>query len=118
MKRTKYQHKAVLHIPQQAWVDGELVDLDLTEALEKLSENLEAAGITSYYETQATGHYKGRSYPEMLLTIFGTAETSVAVNVFMLWYGANRDTLRQEAFAYELDGELFVYQSSPPGDAD
>lgn len=110
MQRTIFQHKAVLHIPQQAWVDGELVDLDLVEATGKLLAELGTAGVTSFYQTQATGHYQGRSYPETLLTIFGTAETTAAASIFKRWNKAHRATLRQEAFAYEQDGELFVYQ--------
>lgn len=110
MQRTVLKRKAVLHIPQMAWENGELVDIDLAGALEELLENLAEAGVTSLYQTQATGYYKGRSYPEMLFTVFGIAETTAAVHIFEAWNKKHKGILKQEAFAYELDERLFVYQ--------
>lgn len=110
MRRTILRHRAVLHIPQQAWDGERLVDLDLTGEKEELLAELTAAGVESLFQTEAVGYYKGRRYPESLLTIYGEAETTAAASIFSAWNKRHRETLRQEAFAYELDGELFVYQ--------
>lgn len=110
MQRKILKRKAVLHIPQMALENGELVDIDLAGALEELLANLAEAGVTSLYQTQATGYYNGRSYPEALFTIFGVAETTAAVHIFTAWNKEYKGILKQEAFAYELDDRLFVYQ--------
>lgn len=94
----------------QAFVDGKLQDIDINAPLEDLLFHLAEAGITSLYQTQATGHYQGRSYPQILLTAFGGPEIRLAEKIFIKWNQTYKDTLKQEAFAYEVNGNMFVYR--------
>lgn len=110
LKKTIFEHKIILHIPQQAFVNGKLIDLNLTEKIANLIEKIISAGVASFYQTQVTGFYKGRSYPQLLLTMYGGAEIFRSAEIFYKWNEENKNALQQEAFAYELDGKLFVHE--------
>lgn len=45
--------------------------------------------------SQATGYYKGRSCPETLFTVFGAAETTAAVRIFVAWNKERKDILKE-----------------------
>ena len=109
MEKTIFYHKLVFHIPQKTWIEGELLDIyGLEKAEEKLFAMLYEGGVTSFYLTEATGYYNGRHYPETLLTVFG--DTLSVSKVFEHWCEAHQSILRQEAYAYELDGKLIVFR--------
>lgn len=102
-------HKAVLHIPLQAFQDGTLADIDISKEIDDLIARLESIGITGLYEIQDTGHYKGRAYPETLLTAYGNDNLLQVPDIFKRWASENKAKLAQEEYAYELDGELFLF---------
>lgn len=109
MERMIFKDKIVFHIPQKTWIEGEMLDIyGLEEAEEKLFAMLCDGGVTSFYLTEATGYYNGRHYPETLLTVFGN--THYASKAFEHWCEAYQSILRQETYAYELDGKLVVFR--------
>lgn len=104
-------HKALLYIPLMAWENGELKKIDISEEIGELASMLSEAGIKSFYKTKAKGFYKDRAYPEELLTVFGEEETALDANAFIAWNKKHKEKLKQEAFAYESDGQLFILEN-------
>ena len=104
-------HKAVLHIPRQYWDGAQLRDLDLQKVLPALTELLETIGISGWHETEAYGHFKGRRYPELQITVFDTDPMAVE-QVFRQWIEDAHPQLRQEAYAWEMDGKLVLVPSA------
>ncbi len=103
-------HKAVLHIPRQYWDGEKLRDLDLQTVLPILTQQLEAIGISGWYETEAWGHFSGRRYPELQITVFD-AELVALEQVFYRWVRLAHSQLRQEVYAWEMDGKLVLVPS-------
>lgn len=104
-----YRTKLVLHIPHYAWENEQLVEIDHARFKEYLYEQLTGMGLISWYSTDARGYYKGREFAEELLTIFCDESVKDEVTeVFCRTYFALREVMRQEAFAYECDGVLYV----------
>ena len=104
----KLLHKLVFHIPELALVDGEPFSIHLDPLLSKLANGLQEAGVLSFYTINATGFYKGRSYPEKLITLFCQDDPAPIIEVYTRWFRENNGELQQEAFAYEADGVLFT----------
>ena len=63
------KNKHILHIPLSRFVNGEMEMLDIDDLLEELFDKLEENGIEGFYTTRATGFYRFRSYPELLITL-------------------------------------------------
>lgn len=105
------RHRAVLHIPRQYWDGAQLHDADLQAVLPDLTRLLEAVGVTGWYETEAFGNFQGRRYPELQITVF--VEEPVGLEqVFRQWLEREHSTLRQEVYAWEMDGELVLLPSA------
>ena len=100
-------HRAVLHIPRQYWDGAQLHDADLQAVLPDLTRRLEAIGVTGWYETEAFGNFQGRRYPELQITVFVEAPASLE-QVFRQWIGWAHSALRQEVYAWEMDGALVL----------
>ena len=109
MERLTIPHKLVFHVPLKAWADGRLIDIPARDRADQLAEDLEGIGVSSFYITTCEGVYSGRKYPEMLITAFCDDDHApVAATLFEAWAAQNNDDLRQEAYAYEKDGEMTV----------
>ena len=104
----KLTHKLVFHIPEMAMVDGRITPVAIDELLARLAEELQKVGVLSLYTINATGFYKGRSYPEKLVTLFWQSDTEPLQGLFRLWFQKHNDQLQQEAMAYEVDGVLYT----------
>ena len=100
----------VFHIPEKAWQQDRLEDIDVDFAVDKLAQSLNTAGTDSFYTQEVTGYYKGRHYPEQIMVVFcdDTDKATVLADIFTRWFRENNGILRQEAFSYELNGALFV----------
>lgn len=100
------EHQLVLHIPTRKYVKDRFVEVDGDQFVKTMLEGL---GATSYYVTKALGSYKGRVYPEKLVTIFLKAAAAERVDYWFKHAIVKCHlNLRQEAYAYELDGKLKV----------
>lgn len=104
----KLEHKLVFHIPELALVDGELYGVPVDRLIRVLAEELQGAGVLSFYTISATGFYKGRSYPEKLITVFCQDDPAPLQDLFRRWFRENNDELMQEALAFETDGVLYT----------
>ena len=101
------KHKMVCHIPGMAWCDGSPEILPMDRLIQELANEFEQSGASGFYVMDATGYYKGRSYPEKLVTVFCNDVQKYA-ETFANWFRGNNETLQQEAFAYEADGVLHI----------
>lgn len=100
------EHKLVLHVPTQKYVNDKLVAIEYKGFIDFIIKGLE---VTGFYITPALGSYKGRVYPEKLVTAFVNNEMLNQVDYYfrhaVVKFHLN---MRQEAYAYELDGKLHV----------
>ncbi len=106
-------HKLVFHIPELALVNDTITPVSIDELLAGLADELQQAGVLSFYTINATGFYKGRSYPERLITLFWKDDPAPMQELFRRWFRENNDQLQQEAFAFELDGVLYTESLFP-----
>lgn len=105
-----YEMKLTLHIPLYSW-NGELTPIDAESFKEKLIARFKVIGIDSFYFTSATGYYKGRGYNEALLTVFCEKDKAErVVEIFKQVYNENNHIMKQESFAYEMNGVLYVVE--------
>ena len=101
------KHKLVCHIPGMAWCGGSLETLPLDRLLQELANEFEQSGASGLYVMDAAGYYKGRSYPEKLVTVY-CDDAGKYAEAFVNWFRGNNETLKQEALAYEMDGALRI----------
>jgi hypothetical protein len=101
------KNKHVLHIPLSRFVNGELEMLDIDDLLEELFRKLEENSIEGFYITRATGFYRFRSYPELLITVYSNEKGTVE-EIFEEWFQTHNKVLCQEAFSYEANDRLHV----------
>ena len=104
------QEKLVLHIPEERWCVDHLESIVSGHAFDDLIDTLENSGVISLYSQNAMGFYKGNWYHEILFTIFceKRGKASAVVEIFDNWFRSNNGVLKQEAFAYEWNGTLYV----------
>ena len=62
--------KYVFHIPLYRYADGDLIEIDMGVVLDELIDRFAESGFDSLYITKVRGHYRSRSFDEMLLTLF------------------------------------------------
>lgn len=104
----EYNAKLVFHIPCKAWDNG-LTDIDYKAFKQILLNDLAAIGLTNSYTVSAAAYYKGREYEELLLTVFCENQyKDKAAETFRQAFRRHNDIMRQEAFAYECNGNLTV----------
>ena len=101
------KNKHVLHIPLSRFVNGELKMLDIDDLLEELFRKLEENGIEGFYITHATGFYRSRKYPELLITVYSNEKETVE-EILEKWFQTHNKVLCQEAFSYEANDWLHV----------
>lgn len=106
----KYGTKLVLHIPHFKWQDGRLVAIDYAGFKGLLEEGLAKSGAESWYCSMVRANYRGREYDEELITVFvDSVSADSVVRVFKEAVSQKAHELQQEAYAYEINHELFVY---------
>ena len=110
------RNRLAFHIPEKAWRENRLEDINIDAEMGDLLRSLENAGASSFYVQKVTGYYKGRQYPERILVIFcdSASKASALVDVFENWFLSHNSALRQEAFSYERNRELIVKQVTLP----
>lgn len=96
--------KYVFHVPLFKFEDGELIELEICEVLDDLFEELDAHSL---YISKVKSRYAKRSYDELLITLFTNSDEHPE-EVFERWFRSNNGILAQEAFAFELDGRMYV----------
>ena len=103
----KLTNKLSLHVPCCKYADGVIVDIDLSGFKRALNRELQQLGLDAYYTVSAEGCYKGRVYPQEIITVFFNEED--VLRCFVKAVYEQREQLQQEAYAYELNGEMYVY---------
>lgn len=103
-----FNNKIILHIPEQAWINDKLQDIPIRKLIDILTVRLQDAGFHSFYITRVKSFYKGRSYPEKLITLYCADEYEKVIDIFSDWFIENNNLLRQEAFAYEYNNSLCI----------
>ena len=96
--------KYVFHIPLFKFEEGKLIELEIEDTLEDLIDSFGSQGL---YVSMVKSHYGKRIYDELLVTLFTSSDDNPE-EVFKRWFMANNCILRQEAFAYELDGKMYI----------
>ena len=103
----KLDKKYVFHFPQYKYENDKLIAIDTEKITEEFIAILNENGYTSAYLTEAKSYYKNRSYSETLITLFTSSENEPE-KLFRQFFIENNDILKQEAFAYECNSEMFI----------
>lgn len=108
----KLDQKYVLHLPVHKFENEEITRINIDKLLDDLINTLNANNYHSFYITKVNGHYKTRSFDEILITIFTSShEQKIQPNeIFKKWFGENNNTLKQESFAYEYGNSLYIIE--------
>ena len=99
--------KFILHIPCKKYFDGRLVDNDYKKFIDTMAQKLADIDMHGWYILDARGYYKGRMYDEKLMVVFYDGD-EVAELFKQVCRELDKD-LGQEAYAYEKDNELIVF---------
>lgn len=101
--------KYVLHIPTHKFENKIVTAINMKKCMEDLEKKLNENGYHSFYKSKVEGHYKSRTFEEVLITIFtnNTAEPQPD-KLFIEWFKEHNDELKQESFAYEKNNELII----------
>lgn len=102
-------NKISFHIPGFKYVEGKMLNIYLDDFKAVLYNELQKVGIEAFYAEKAIGYYKGREYPQEIITVFFDKED--VLGCFVHAVCCMRDSLNQEAYAYELNGTMFVYDA-------
>ena len=97
------------HIPGFKYIEGKMLNIYLDDFKAALNKELEKVGIEAFYVVKAVGYYKGREYPQEIITVFFDKED--VLGCFARTVYSMRDSLKQEAYAYELNGKMHVYDA-------
>ena len=107
----KLNDKYVFHLPLYKFVNDELITIDfniISDLMDSFSEN----GYENAYVMKVKGYYKSRAFDELLITIFTSSEVNNLKpdSIFKEWFIKNNNILEQDAFAYEFNGEMFIFK--------
>lgn len=105
----KLVNKISFHIPGFKFVDGKMLNVYIGEFKEALSKELSAISVEAFFSEKAVGYYKGREYPQEIITVFYNDED--VLSCFINAVSRMREALKQESFAYELNGTMYVYSA-------
>ncbi|MBR0472832.1 MAG: hypothetical protein IJI98_09080 [Methanosphaera sp.] len=101
--------KYVLHIPCYKYQEGKLISLKNENIIDQLIEKLNREGYNSFYITEVKGHYKTRSFNEILITIFTNQEERTTPDkIVREWYQENNNILPHESYAYEHGNKMII----------
>ena len=99
----------VFHIPSFKFVNCTLVPISIEDSINQIIDELAKNGYDSLYITHAKGYYRTRCFDEILITLFTSDENKKLPEViFKEWFLKNNNILKQEAFAYEINNEMFI----------
>ena len=102
-------HKLTFHIPHIAFENNQYTNIPYEDFENAFGEKLMEIGIEGYHIISAIGFYKGRKYPQDLLSVFCTFEQQkVVISAFKNTLTNYHHKMKQEAYAYEYDGVLSI----------
>lgn len=102
-------NKISFHIPGFKYVEGKMLNIYLDDFKAALYDELQKVGIEAFYAEKAMGYYKGREYPQEIITVFFDKED--VLGCFVRTVYSMRESLKQEAYAYELNGQMHIYNA-------
>ena len=102
-------NKISFHIPGFKYIEGKMLNIYLDDFKAVLNKELKKNGIEAFYALKAVGYYKGREYPQEIITVFFDKED--VLGCFARTVYSMRDSLKQEAYAYELNGAMYIYKA-------
>lgn len=105
----KLVNKISFHIPGFKYVDGKMLNIYIDDFKEALAKELACISVEAFFSEKAIGYYKGREYPQEIITVFYNDEDVLGCFIKVVF--KMREALRQEAFAYELNGTMYVYDA-------
>ena len=97
------------HIPGFKYIEGKMLNIYLDDFKALLNSELKKIGIEAFYAEKAVGYYKGREYPQEIISVFFDKED--VLGCFARTVYSMRDSLNQEAYAYELNGKMYIYEA-------
>ena len=97
------------HIPGFKYIEGKMLNIYLDDFKAVLNKELEKVGVEAFYAEKAVGYYKGREYPQEIISVFFDKED--VLGCFARTVYSMRDSLNQEAYAYELNGKMYIYEA-------
>ena len=97
------------HIPGFKYIEGKMLNIYLDDFKALLNSELKKVGIEAFYAEKAVGYYKGREYQQEIITVFFNKED--VLGCFARTVYSMRDSLNQEAYAYELNGKMYIYEA-------
>lgn len=104
----KLDQKYVLHLPVHKLENEKVTKININKVLDDLVTRLNKNQYHSFYITNVNGHYKSRSFDEILITIFTTKDKITPDKIFRKWFKENNHILKQESYAYEYNNTLYV----------
>ena len=102
-------NKISFHIPGFKYIEGKILNIYLDDFKAVLNKEFEKVGIEAFYALKAVGYYKGREYRQEIITVFFDKED--VLGCFARTVYSMRDSLKQESYAYELNGTMYVYEA-------
>ena len=102
-------NKISFHIPGFKYVEGKMLNIYLDDFKAVLYNELQKVGIEAFYAEKAMGYYKGREYSQEIITVFFDKED--VLGCFVRTVYAMRESLNQKAYAYELNGQMHLYDA-------
>lgn len=102
-------HKLTFHIPHFAFESNQYTTIPYEDFENAFGENLTEIGIEGYHIISSIGVYKGRKYPQDLLSVYCTFEQQKdVISAFKNTLMNYRHKMKQEAYAYEHDGVFSI----------
>ena len=102
-------NKISFHIPGFKYVEGKMLNIYLDDFKAALNKELEKVGIEAFYAEKSVDYYKGRAYGQEIITVFFEKED--VLGCFVRTVYSMRESLKQEAYAYELNGQMRIYDA-------
>lgn len=103
----KLNKKYVFHIPLFKFSNNKLIQIEINDILDDLISQLNDNGFENLYMTKVKGHYKSRSFDELLITLF-THDSQSPEIIFKKWFEKNNNILKQEEYAYECNNSMYI----------
>ena len=100
-------NKHVFHIPLCKYENNQLTPLEIDDLLKELTDEFEANGFEGMYMSKVKSCYNGRTYDELLITLFTTEDKSPE-EIFEKLFRKNNEILKQDEFAYEKGNTMTI----------
>lgn len=106
----KLDEKYVLHLPIHKFENEKITTININNALDDLINLLNINQYHSFYINKVNGHYKTRSFDEILITIFTSSQEEKIKpgELFIKWFKNNNNLLKQESVAYEYNNNMYI----------